>query len=409
MEAESLEKKKSNKIVFIVILFIIIMLGVIISLVYFNNSTFKVKVDELIEKLPWVESKTNKPSLTEEETKGRIVELAEYFLSLDEQSAADKLYIVKIDDEILYSEIIKAMNKKSSSKTGNIIKLVRDLGNRDDILVSIHNDINEDKDNRLIKEAKRFENQELLLTIREIKSRLESDEEFKKNLPDILNNMSESAIANILYYTKEETKDQIFNMIPTDKRAGIENKVISSGNQYTALIDLATFYETKPLETAINEIGNTDTYSYKDLGVIYSHLSILRSAEILSRIEDDVFIQELFAAIRREEQLSGIEPVANKISEAIEFIAEYNNKIDDLVTVYEDMEPSKVARIVEEMINNNTTVTALEIESQPIFEISDSSIIIDVVSRMRTKLISNILNYMSIENASKLTQVLARP
>ncbi len=60
-------------------------------------------------------------------------------------------------------------------------------------------------------------------------------------------------------------------------------------------------------------------------------------------------------------------------------------------------------------MDNNTTVTALEINSEPIFQLTDASIIIDVLSRMRNKTLSSIMDYMSTENASRLTQALARP
>ena len=50
------------------------------------------------------------------------------------------------------------------------------------------------------------------------------------------------------------------------------------------------------------------------------------------------------------------------------------------------MNPDRVAKIVEQMIDNNATVTALEINSEPVLEISDASIAIDVLSRMKISL-----------------------
>ncbi len=84
-------------------------------------------------------------------------------------------------------------------------------------------------------------------------------------------------------------------------------------------------------------------------------------------------------------------------------------KIDDLVSVYEKMNPSKVAKIVEKMMDNDTTVTYLEIFSEPAYEITDSTIVIDVLSRMGNKTLSSIMNYISTDKASKLTQMLVEP
>ena len=146
----------------------------------------------------------------------------------------------------------------------------------------------------------------------------------------------------------------------------------------------------------------------EELGYIYKNLSVLKSAEILSKIEEDTFIEELFSAIRKEEELNrDEESITNEISKSIQFITEYNKKIDDLVSIYNNMSPDKVAKIVEQMISNDTTVTALEIDSEPVFEISDASIIIDVLARMRNKTLSNIMDYMNNDNATTLTYMSA--
>ena len=145
------------------------------------------------------------------------------------------------------------------------------------------------------------------------------------------------------------------------------------------------------------------------LGVIYSNMSILKSAEILSNIKDDDFIKDVLASIRREDSLNNQESTANKITEAIEFLKEYNQKINELAKVYEQMSPDKVALITEKMINNNNTVTALQWDTEPVFEVTDAVIITDVLSKLKDKTISRIINSMSTDNAHKLTQMLAKP
>ena len=83
----------------------------------------------------------------------------------------------------------------------------------------------------------------------------------------------------------------------------------------------------------------------EELGIIYKNFSILKSAEILSKIEEDSFVEELFGAIRKEEELNGEEEsITNEISKSIQFITEYNKKIDDLVTVYNKMSPDKARK-----------------------------------------------------------------
>lgn len=407
-KTEQVKKKKSFKLKKLIILFILLMIAVTATLAYFKNDTFKSKIDVLLNKLTWNKSK-NSSSLTDEGQVEKIRDLAEYYLSLDQKNAAEKLYVIKSDDEVLYSEIVKFMNEKSSSKTSEIIKLVRKMGDRKDLLAYIHNEINEEKDSEQKKEIQRLENQDLLVTIREVESRIKSDKKFSSNMSGIFANMNEETLANILYYVDEEVKEQIMGLLEDDKISSLESKILNKKNEELRLVDLANIYETKPLETCVKEIGNSETYSFEELGVIYSNLSILKSSQILSKVKDDNFIQELFSYIRRESELKGKESPTTKINKSIEFITEYNEKIDELVKVYEEMSPDKVAKIVEKMINNNNTVTSLEIDSEPIFKITDASIIKDVLSRMSDKTLSNVINNMTTENASKLTQMLAKP
>lgn len=370
-KTEQVKKKKSFKLKKLIILFILLMIAVTATLAYFKNDTFKSKIDVLLNKLTWNKSK-NSSSLTDEGQVEKIRDLAEYYLSLDQKNAAEKLYVIKSDDEVLYSEIVKFMNEKSSSKTSEIIKLVRKMGDRKDLLAYIHNEINEEKDSEQKKEIQRLENQDLLVTIREVESRIKSDKKFSSNMSGIFANMNEETLANILYYVDEEVKEQIMGLLEDDKASSLESKILNKKNEELRLVDLANIYETKPLETCVKEIGNSETYSFEELGVIYSNLSILKSSQILSKVKDDNFIQELFSYIRRESELKGKESPTTKINKSIEFITEYNEKIDELVKVYEEMSPDKVAKIVEKMINNNNTVTSLEIDSEPIFKITDA-------------------------------------
>ena len=407
---ENVKKKKPKKLKFILIMIFIIIPIAIVSILYFNNKTFKSKANNLLGRLPGTMGAYFSSSPIGPGDEGKKQDLADYYISLEPSSAADKLYIMKKEDGKLYSEIIKLMNSKSSSKTEEIIKLVRNLELRKDLLTSIHDEIQNEKENFIVDEVARLENQELSTTINEIEDRMENDEGFKENLPMIINMMKEENVTNILYYIDEGVKNEILNTLDEKKRGNIESKLLAKKTEQNRLEDLASLYEVKPVEVALDEIGNTKDFTIEELGVIYKNLSVLKTAEILSKIDDDNFIEELFKSIRKEEELNGEKTsITTDISKSIQFITEYNKKIDDLVIVYEKMGADKAAKIVENMMGNNKTVTALEINSEPVFEISDATIITDVLSRMRNKTLSNIMNYMSTDKATTLTQMLARP
>lgn len=402
------EKKTSKfKIVIVVIVVLVFLAGM--TFAYFKIPSLNSKINSLIGRLPWISSRGNQSSLPEGVTSEKLDDLADYYLSIDMEEAADKLYLIKKDDEMLYSSLIRLMNKKSATKTGELIKLVRNLEGRDDLLVALHDELTKEKQSKLNEEVSKLEGQDLSITLRQIEVLLSSDNKHREELADIFNKMDENILANIMYYLDEEFQEQIYSLLPESKRSSLESQVLSVSSKKLQLKDLASLYESKPIAAAIKEIGNTELYSLEELGVIYSNMSILKSAEILSNIKDDDFIKDVLASIRREDSLNNQESTANKITEAIEFLKEYNQKINELAKVYEQMSPDKVALITEKMINNNNTVTALQWDTEPVFEVTDAVIITDVLSKLKDKTISRIINSMSTDNAHKLTQMLAKP
>ena len=403
---ENVKKGKPSRLKLILIIVPVL----IVTIVYFNNKTFKNKVNNLLGGLPGTVGEHFSSSPAESDDNDKKTYLANHYISLEPAIAADKLYIIKKEDDKLYSEIIRLMNSNSTSKTEEIIKLVRNIESKKGSLSSIYDEVQEGKENLLTAEINRLENQDLLTTINEIEKRIETDEVFEESLPNIITMISQERAADILYYIDETIEDKVLYSLGDNKRADIEGKLLSKKVEQAKLADLASLYEVKPVEVAVEEIGNIEEYTIEELGLIYKNLSVLKSAEILSKLDDDGFIEELYTAIRKEEQLNGEEAsITNDISKSMQFITEYNKKIDDLVRVYGKMNPDKAAKIVEKMMTNNNTITALEIDSEPVFEISDASIIIDVLSRMGNKTLSSIMNYISTDKASTLTQMLVRP
>lgn len=405
----NVKQKKSWKVRLILVLVLIILPLSILTFLYFNNKSFKSKANSLLSKLPGALGEYFYSSSDDVDEEYKKEYLANHFLSLDPDVAADKLYIIKKEDDKLYAEIIRIMNSNSPTKTGEIITMVRDREQRKDILSSIYDEVKGGKESKFLDEVNRLENQDLLNTINEVTKRMEEDKEFRDNISEIFTVMDEGRAVDILYYIDESLKDDILYSLDDNKRSVMETKLSARRTQYLKLADLASLYEVKPIETTVEEIGNTEMYTIDELGTIYRNLSVLKSAEILSKVDDD-FVQELFDSIRKQEELSGEEEsITGEISKTIQFMAEYNKKIDDLVSVYEKMNPNKVAKIVEKMMDNDTTVTQLEIFSEPAYEISDATIVIDVLSRMGNKTLSNVMNYISTDKASKLTQMLVEP
>ncbi len=408
-EVEDISENKPKKSRNILKIIFIILPLILLLLFYINNKTFKTKVDTFLSRLPGTAGEYFRNSPTDNERQMMKSELADYYLSLEPGVAADKLYIIKKEDDKLYQDIIKLMNSISSTKTAEIIEDVRKIELRRNLLVSIYDEIQLEKEGFLMEEAGRYEGKDLFVIINEIEKRYARDQEFRDNLPFIISYMDEPSAVDILFYINDNIREEILYSLNSGKRTSLENKLLSKKAEQTKLEELAKLYESKSTNLVIEEIGNTEKYTIEELAIIYKNLSVLKSAEILSSVEDEEFIQELLTAIKIEGQLLGEENITEEIGKTMAFITEYNAKVDNLVSIYEKMQAPKIAKIAEKMMSNDSTVTMLEINAEPVFEISDASIMMDVLSRMGNKTLANIMNSMNDRKASTLTQKLAKP
>lgn len=409
METTNIERgNKNNKIsriISIVIISIVLVpLGIMI-LIYSTNKNFKNNTNKMLSKMPGVIGEHFRNYPTEVEKDEKINYLSKHYIDLDPSVAADKMYIIKKDDEKLYIDILKEMNNISNSKTEEIVLKVRNMELRKDLLFSIYEEAQEEEKEQFQLEVSRIERQDILTSLLEIEKKF-SDREFLK----VLSEVKTDKLGEILYYVDSDIRAYITNTFKESKKTSIEGVINEKTNEINTLIDVAKVYETKPLDMSIETIGNTEAYSLDKLGTIYRNLSILKSAELLSNIKDEKFIEDLFAAIIREEQLTKSETnITSDISKTMEFLNEYSNKVNNLVMIYEKMAPDKIAKIVEKMMQNTNTITSIEINSENIYELSDRTIIVDVLSKMKNQTLSKVFDYMEPDKASQITRLLARP
>lgn len=406
---ERINENKSKRTRNILITLFIVTPLLVLSLLYVNNKTFKNKADALLSKLPGVVGEYFKNMPTEEERKMMKSELANYYLSLDPSVTADKLYIIKKEDEKLYQDIVKLMNSISPSQTAEIIELVRKIDLRRDLLVSIYDEIQSDKEAIIMQDVEKFQSGNLFEIIEEIETRFSREKDFKENLSTIFTLIDEDQGTNILYYINNSIRQEILYSLNPYKRNSIENKLAAKRRRISQLEELSELYRSKPIDIAIEEIGNTEEYSIEELAIIYKNMPILKISEILTKIDDEEFVQDLITAIKLEEQLLKEDTITNEIGRSMDFVKEYDYKINNLVSIYEDMRVDKVAKIIEKMLNNDDTVTVLEIQAEPVFRISDASIAIDILSKMKNKTLAKIIDNMNDRRAAVLTQELAKP
>ncbi len=402
---EPKKKRKGLKLAAILITSFIIVPLLILGIVYNTNRGFRNNVNSTLSKMPGSLGGYFSNYPTEEEKDEKIKYLADHYIKLDTSTAVDKLYIIKKEDENLYINLLKRMNEISTSKTEDIAIKIRDMELRKDLLYSTYEEAREEKQIGFLDEVSRFENQEILASIEEIEEKF-SDPMFL----EILKELNTEKAGELLYYVDSDIRNYVLDTFNMTEKENIQKIVSQKDRQVSNLIDIAKLYETKPLEESINVLGNTENYSISNLALIYRNLSNMKAAMLLADIEDEEFIESLLIEIKKQDIMEKSEQnTTDNISKALEFLNDYDNKIKELVSVYERMEADKVANIVDKMINENNITSSLELNGEQVYAISDRSIIINVLSSVKNQTLSKILGAMDADKASKITSLLAQP
>ncbi|KGG80754.1 hypothetical protein Y919_04370 [Caloranaerobacter azorensis H53214] len=407
------EKKSSNKIIsIIIIIFLVLTIPIgVLATIYYKVDSFRMLVNNHLKDAPGFVGEYFNSYPTEEEIEAKKTFLIEYFNEIDINNAADKLYIIKKDDNKLYNDIIRLMNNKYPNKTVDIIKLVRERELRKDLLFSLYDEIQKEKQDSIKKEAERLQKMDNYLVLKEIKEKINGDTDEQDKIADVINNMDDKKVVEILYYLSDEEKNLILSkisLIDKDKMYLLKSYLLEKEMKYEEFKDLAKIYAGKNSYDAFKILGNTERYSMSDLAKIYINLPLEKAADILKYSRDKEFVDELFYNIRREELLTGSkENITVKLSQIIDYIKEYEEKLNDLVLVYEKMDPRDVANIIEKLIINDKELTALKIDSINYYTVSDSKLAIDILRRLKKTTVSEILKNLNDRKATEITRKLA--
>lgn len=404
-----LKGKKGKEILKVILIFVLVFILIpiiVFALVYFLNSGFRKSANEFFRDTPGVVGEYFSKYPTESEKADKVLFLASYYLSINKESAADKLYIIKKSEEELFNNIIKRMNILSSSKTSDIVKLVRNIELRKDLIYTLYDEIKAEQEIALSEESKKLEGFDLVLALKETQLMIDMGRS-GEDLGKIFTNMKETKVTDILYYIQPDAKNKIISNIESKKRKEINTLLLQKEKKDMELRRASQVYEAMNSEDAFSEIGNKSKYRIDELSKIYTELSIKKASEILIKSDDD-FVNELISKIESLEELIGEEESkAVKIMETMSFHKQYNKKISELVTLYEKMDAKDIVKIVENMIINKKDVTVFEIDENPIYNISDSSIILDVLENMKKQKVSQVLSIMDSKKAAEITRELA--
>lgn len=382
---------------------------IVMTIMYFSNEGFRDNANKTLSGLPgglggYFQSI---PSLDERE--GLKRDIAKYYIALDEDRIVDKLLIIKGEDKQLYDDLLVLMTRENSSKMKRVkdslklSKFTKDPYNR--ILTEIDKENEEKIDNML----KYYNSLPLAKAVREIERTHASNEITTDQLTGLFSKLKADQAAKYLFYLDVELERQIKFKLPREVLRDIEKKIEELEANEDKLLELASIYENKNLDGALEELGNTNTYNMEDLAFIYKNLSLGKSSKILSKVDDKDFMLTLFDGINHLEELEkDRRNTSSLVTKGITIYKEYDKKIEELVSIYQRTNIEELSKIIETMLKRNEVYRRHSLNEEEEIIFTEEQLVIDVLNRLKANIVAEILERLNENDRISLSKKLLR-
>jgi flagellar motility protein MotE (MotC chaperone) len=407
---ENNDKKSHNKgnpgkaIGLFFVVFLGIPLIVFISF-YFFNDTVRNETQSFLKEAPGFVGEYFEKFPSEEEKNIQLRMLAENYIDLEVIPAADKLLYVKSEDKTVYYDLIDQMKDISYKKTEKILEEIQKRNPKEGLLNTLYTEINDEKQKEFDDALAYLNSLETYQQIEKIKNDYLNSYEQIEDLNKVLEKISKDKLIDILYYIDEDSKKLIMSKMDLKLRDEINKEIEKRNIKEEDLIAKTLLYEEMDSKEAAKDLTNQTKYELDDLAYIYNNMSTLKAADVLRNAEDRIWIENLYEKIRINDKNK--EKSSDKIinlDKTMNFLNEYDKKIEKLADIYIGMTPEELKSLVEKMLLSDEPIETFEVDESEIVEVSDSKIILDVLNKFDEKVLSLLLGQMDPRKAAELTR-----
>ncbi|MDK2917388.1 MAG: hypothetical protein PWQ37_121 [Candidatus Petromonas sp.] len=406
------EKQLGIGKIFLILFTIFILLPILIlGIIYSTNDDIKMQMNRYLTKLPGKIGDYFKAYPTKEELSSQVKSIANYLVEIDNDRATDKLTLIKNEDEKLYSDIIKVMLKLNSNKTQTIVESIRRNSIKKDVLVSTLNQIEREKEREVLSKAEFYEKLSPITAIDKIISSLDNGSTSFKDLGVIFENMKEDTAIMLLSNLNEDIRNNILENISSDeKRRNMEALIASIKDRQANLNNIADIYSIESPDKLVNIIGNTQTYVLDELASIYRNMGVLKSAQVLSKVNNDDFVMELINKIKEQEILStGRDLLTEDILKAMKIYRQFNNNVAEMSSIYEKMDNRQISALIKRLIGNAGTPKKYFLDNGEVITITDEDLALAILKNFDDRKLASVLSFLGDNLSSEISRKLTIP
>ena len=406
------EKKKAKGLGGCLVILLILFLTPLLALgaFYMFNRDFKLNVNGLMSNAPGALGTYFEKFPTRAEELEQIRIVSSFMLELEQDRAVDTLLLLQKDDARIYDDVIKDMLRINPNKTRTILEGLRTATVNKDVLGNTVQSISEEQNTLLKESASYISGLPSNAAVDEVLKIIEDSINGHKNVAEIMEFIDDQIAVSIMYQLDAADRNKIFASLSDSKALSIRNAYSTQQRRIADLEQIADVYSAEVTDSLINTLGNTQTYSYEDLAVIYKTLGSKKAGEVLAKVEDDAFVFDVVAKIKANELLDNSEDlITPDILKSLKIYREFDDNVSELINVYSKMEVNKVVEIVRNMMLNASPSQVYTLDNGEIISISDEDLIMQILKSFPQDKIAAILSSLDQTLSSELTRKLTLP
>ncbi|MCT4633766.1 MAG: hypothetical protein N4A76_13660 [Firmicutes bacterium] len=406
------KQKKSNPFIIVLILLLVFVIVPLLTLggFYLLNDDFKAKANEVLSGAPGPVGKYFDSFPTEDEKSMQIEQIANYILDIDKSRGIDKLIAIESKDGAVYDSVIKSMLRIDPNNTKDILEEIRKKSLKKDVVISTLEEIDGEKNQELIEQGAYMDSLGVVSAVEEIKKIIEDNISGYKMAADILANMTTDKASKIIGQLSQDDQDKLLFYIPQEKRSEIRETTSSRVRKFKDVESASELLQTEKIDKLVETIGNTNTYSIEELGIIYKNLGIIKAGKVLSKVQDDQFIYSLIEKMKENEILNeGNDFITSDILKSIKIYRQFDDNVNELTKVYLKMGDDKIADIIRRLIRNSSEPQVYRLDSGEFITITDEDLALSLLDNFSEKKVASILSYLDNNLSKDISKKLAFP
>ncbi|OPJ57089.1 MotE family protein [Alkalithermobacter paradoxus] len=405
------DKKKVNSML-IVALTIVSCIFLAFLILYFTNESINDNTNKRLSKLPVIGKRFDSIP-TREERLEREKMLANYYISLDDDRAVDKLIILKNGDRRLFESIVNQMKKLNFVRTNTILNHLREREARKDLLQTELELMRAEKADISEEISKYYLKLGLIGTINNLEDDILSLKLDFDNAAEIIQHFKQDFAAKVLYYMDENISLSILQSLTSNQRIDIERQIELYQQYVKRNKSLSDVLSNRKIEDSSKELQDKRKYSVTDVAIILTNMDYLSAAKILHEFEDKEYVNEILTELKDIETLRGkkenVYGFTETVDKALKVLDLYKSDLEKLIKSYERLTPREIAILTEKMTKNNPKYKEYRVSQNESFRITEEDMILEVLKRLRPRLLSQVISELGPEKGAEISRKIGLP